>query len=153
MSHTETVAAQAEGGRAQNGRNGFTFTFDAIGTQWRIDTDEPLSESVRERALVRIEEFDLAYSRFRPDSLASRVAAAPEGGRFEFPEDSLALFDLYDRLVAVTGGAVDPLVGRDLEFLGYDVAYSLAPVPEAVRAQERALGRPGRRTSSGKAGH
>ncbi|GAB3004234.1 FAD:protein FMN transferase [Streptomyces pseudoechinosporeus] len=117
------------------------FSFDAIGTDWQIDTDEPLSGSLRHRVLDRIQRFDATYSRFRPDSLVSRIAAAPAGGRFEFAEDSLALFDLYDRLVTVTGGAVDPLVGRDLELLGYDASYSLTPVPETVRAEERARGR------------
>lgn len=120
---------------------GSRFSFDAIGTGWQIDTDAPLSGSLRRHVLDRIRRFDATYSRFRPDSLVSRIAAAPAGGQFEFPEDSLALFDLYDRLVTVTGGAVDPLVGRDLELLGYDASYSLTPVPEAVRAQEGARGR------------
>ncbi|MER5806152.1 FAD:protein FMN transferase [Streptomyces mirabilis] len=119
-----------------------TFAFDAIGTRWRIDTGEPLSVAVRDRVLARIERFDRTYSRFRPDSLVSTIAAAPEGGRFEFPEDSLALFELYDLLFAVTSGAVDPLVGRDLELLGYDAAYSLTPAPEAVREREIGPSRP-----------
>jgi thiamine biosynthesis lipoprotein len=117
-----------------------TFTFDAIGTRWCIDTDEPLNGEVRDRILNRIRGFDRTYSRFRPDSLVTQVAAA--GGRFEFPEDSVALFDLYDRLITATDGAVDPLVGRQLELLGYDSTYSLTPAPAAVRAAERARARP-----------
>ena len=119
-----------------------TFTFDAIGTRWCVDTDEPLSGEVRDRILDRTRRFDRTYSRFRPDSLVAQVAAAPAGGRFEFPEDSVALFDLYDRLVAATDGAVDPLVGRQLELLGYDRTYSLTPAPAAARAAERAWARP-----------
>ena len=106
-----------------------TFRFDAMGTRWEIETDEPLDAGVRERILARIDRFDAAYSRFRPDSIVARVAAAPRGGRFEFPDDACALFDLYDELVDATDGAVDPLVGRDLEVLGYD-AYSLSPDPD-----------------------
>jgi thiamine biosynthesis lipoprotein len=121
---------------------GSTFTFDAIGTRWCIDSDEPLGGEVRDRILDRIRRFDRTYSRFRPDSLVSQVAAAPAGGRFAFPEDSVALFDLYDRLVAATDGAVDPLVGRQLELLGYDPTYSLTPAPDAVRAGDRARARP-----------
>ena len=101
------------------------FAFDAIGTQWEIETDGPLGRRLQQHILDRIEQFDATYSRFRPDSLVSRVAAAPDGGRFDFPDDSVALFDLYDRLHTATGGAVDPLVGRDLELLGYDRTYSL----------------------------
>jgi thiamine biosynthesis lipoprotein len=119
-----------------------TFTFDAIGTRWCVDTDEPLRGEVPDRIRKRIQEFDRTYSRFRPDSLVSQIAAAPAGGRFEFPEDSVALFDLYDRLVTATESAVDPLVGRHLELLGYDPAYSLTPAPPAVRAAERDRGRP-----------
>jgi FAD:protein FMN transferase len=126
-----------------------TFIFDAIGTRWCVDTDEPLSGEVRDRILDRIRRFDRTYSRFRPDSLVSRIAAAPAGGRFEFPEDSVALFDLYDRLVAATDGALDPLVGRQLELLGYDPTYSLTPAPQRCAPENaRGQGRPGRRTSS-----
>jgi FAD:protein FMN transferase len=73
---------------------GSTFTFDAIGTRWCIDTDEPLVGEVR------------------------------------------------DRLVTATDCAVDPLVGRQLELLGYDPTYSLTPAPAAVRARERGRARP-----------
>jgi len=134
-------ADEADAGRAEGDGSGSELTFDAIGTRWRIGTEEPLSGDVRNQILERIQRFDITYSRFRPDSLVSRVAAAPDGGRFEFPDDSIALFDLYDRLVTATGGAVDPLVGRDLERLGYDSTYSLAPLPDAVRAEDRARGR------------
>jgi thiamine biosynthesis lipoprotein len=118
----------------------FTFSFKAIGTQWEIETYEPLVRGQQQRILRRIEEFDTTYSRFRSDSLVSRIAAAPDGGCFDFPDDSLALFDLYDRLHMATAGAVDPLVGRDLELLGYDRTYSLTPAPNLVR-EEYARGR------------
>jgi thiamine biosynthesis lipoprotein len=82
----------------------FRFAFDAIGTSWEIETEEPLSSSVRQRILDRTEGFDAAYSRFRPDSLVSRIASSHGGGRFTFPEDAVTLFDLYDRLHAGQAG-------------------------------------------------
>jgi thiamine biosynthesis lipoprotein ApbE len=112
----------------------FAVAFDAIGTRWEIGTDEPLDADVQARVKARIRKFDRAYSRFRSDSLVSAMAAAPDGGRFEFPDDAPALFDIYDRLFAATDGALDPLVGSTLQLLGYDAAYSLTPVPPAVRA-------------------
>jgi thiamine biosynthesis lipoprotein len=124
------------------GAESFTFLFDGIGTRWEIETAEPLGREVQAAVLDRVAEFDATYSRFRPDSLVARVAAASGGGRFEFPDDSVALFDLYDRLHAATDGAVDPLVGRDLELLGYDGAYSLTPAPRAEQDAVRAGGRP-----------
>jgi hypothetical protein len=78
-------------------------TFEAIGTRWAIETDEQLPRPVVDHILTRTDEFDSTYSRFRPDSLVSAIAAAPEGGCFTFPEDSVPLFDLYDRLAAETG--------------------------------------------------
>jgi FAD:protein FMN transferase len=96
------------------------FTFEAIGTQWEIEIHEPLGRRLQQRILERIHQFDTTYSRFRPDSLVSQVATAPHGGCFDFPDDSITLFDLYERLHTASGGAVDPLVGRDLELLGYD---------------------------------
>ncbi|MEF2277466.1 FAD:protein FMN transferase [Deinococcus sp. YIM 134068] len=118
-----------------------SFTFEATGTRWEIETPGPLDRQVQERIVERTRHFDATYSRFRPDSLVSRIATAPEGGRFDFPDDAPALFGLYDRLHAVTGGAVDPLVGRDLELLGYDRTYSLTPAPDRAQAEAHARGR------------
>jgi thiamine biosynthesis lipoprotein len=129
------------GANGKDAGDSFVLGLDAIGTRWEIETRKPLGASLKRRMFERIEEFDATYSRFRPDSLVSRIADTPGGGRFDFPDDSVALFDLYDRLHASTGGAVDPLVGRDLELLGYDRAYSLAPAPDPVRAAEHARGR------------
>lgn len=63
--------------------------------------------------------------------MVTRIAVA-EGGNFRFPHDAVSLFSLYDRLHAVTAGAVDPLIGRDLELLGYDASYSLTHDPIAI---------------------
>src|SRR5215207_3805755 len=118
----------------------FRFTFDAIGTAWEIETPSPLEMPARRRILERIERFDATYSRFRQDSLVSRIVSSPEGGCFTFPEDAIALFDLYDRLHACTEGAVDPLVGRELELLGYDRTYSL--IPDIAGLRSHAVSRP-----------
>lgn len=141
MPHTDHDAALTNLGRGSRS----TFAFDAIGTHWSIETDTPLSADLRHELRRRIEDFDGVYSRFRPDSLISRIAAATAGGRFTFPEDSRLLFDLYDRLADLTDGAVDPLVGRDLELLGYDSTYTLTPAPTRVRARH-ACTRPSWRT-------
>ncbi len=127
---------------SQPRRHTSVFRFEAIGTAWEIETDAPLGQNLRRRVLDRIELFDKTYSRFRPDSLVSRIAAASDGGRFEFPDDSIALFNLYDSLHAATAGAIDPLVGRELELLGYDSSYSLKPASGDVLAKARASARP-----------
>lgn len=108
--------------------------FTAIGTDWQIDTVEPLSSELETLILARVESFDRTYSRFRPDSLVSTVAEA--GGSHQFPDDATALFDLYDLLFEHTDGAVTPLVGESLVQLGYDSEYSLTPRGSALPAAD-----------------
>lgn len=105
-----------------------TWRFEAIGTTWQIDPAEPLAPDVAAAVTTRIDDFDAVWSRFRPDSVVSRIAA--EGGTWVLDEDSRALLDLYVDLHEVTDGAVTPLVGRTLADLGYDERYSLQPVDE-----------------------
>lgn len=108
------------------------FEFDAIGTSWEIDTPTPLCHQTRRQILELVERFDRNYSRFRDDSLITKIAEAEHGGTFVFPAGAAQMFDLYDRLHKITGGGLDPLVGRDLELLGYDRRYSLVPQPAEV---------------------
>jgi len=107
-------------------------TFDAIGTRWQIDSAEPLGDALESLVRERIAQFDLAYSRFRDDSLVSRLRRAP--GSIRLPDDAAPLLDLYRRLYDLTGGAVTPLVGDSLEQLGYDSTYRLRPEGPAVPA-------------------
>jgi thiamine biosynthesis lipoprotein len=107
-----------------------SLRFSGIGTAWQIDTDDELTEPIIDRVRGRVEDFDRAYSRFRSDSLVTSLAAT--AGTVEFPPDAADLFDLYDVLDEVSGGAVTPLVGRSLEHLGYDSGYSLAARPGRI---------------------
>ena len=107
------------------------YEFDAIGTGWNIETKEPLTDAVKLRLHTRINLFDKTYSRFRSDSLITSIGAATNGGLFEFPGDSLPLFELYDMLYNLTDGKVDPLIGAELKLLGYDEHYSLQTDPRA----------------------
>jgi thiamine biosynthesis lipoprotein len=99
--------------------------FQAIGAPWQIETPAPLTPELVARIQARIETYDATWSRFRPDSLVTQVAES--AGRWEFPEDAVALFAFYRRLYDATAGAVTPLVGRRLEDLGYDRDYRLTP--------------------------
>lgn len=113
------------------------LTFDAIGTSWEIDTPAPVAPDLEASILDLVERFDSIYSRFRGDSIVTQIAKAASGGTFNFPADAVSMFDLYDRLHAATDGAVDPLVGRDLEIMGYDGDYSLVPDTEAISSLAR----------------
>lgn len=112
------------------------WQFEAIGTAWQLDTAAPLAPEVAAAVTARIDDFDAVWSRFRADSVVSRIAT--DGGSWVLDADSRALLDLYDELHDVTEGAVTPLVGRTLADLGYDAAYTLRAVaqPAAVPAWE-----------------
>lgn len=112
-----------------------SFVFEAIGTRWEIATQSGINERVRQQISSLVQEFDSVYSRFREDSLVSRVATSVRGGIFSFPEQAVPLFELYDKLYKVTDGAVDPLVGRHLELMGYDKTYSLTPAAQQLEGQ------------------
>lgn len=106
------------------------WSFEAIGTRWRIDTAEPIPDAVRTAITDRVSRFDRDWSRFRDDSLVSRILREP--GRHRMPDDAPELLDLYALLFRATGGRVSPLVGRTLESLGYDAEYRLTPSPTRV---------------------
>lgn len=101
----------------------FLWRFDAIGTRWEIETENPLGETVRMRVSAVIDSFDRAWSRFRADSLVSSLAR--NGGAVPAPADAVVMLDAYRELSVATDGAVNPLVGESLSALGYDAAVSL----------------------------
>jgi len=92
--------------------------FDAIGVPWEIETAEPLDAETAAAVRARIEAYDLAWSRFRPDSIVARIAAGETG--LELPAaEREPLFALYAALGEATGGRMSPNAGRALARLGY----------------------------------
>lgn len=100
-----------------------TWEFPAIGTRWRVDTARPLEAGAMAETLAIIDRFDREWSRFRDDSIVSRLAA--HGGRAPLPPDGAAMLELYAGLSESTAGAVNPLVGGALARRGYDAEYTL----------------------------
>ena len=106
------------------------FRFDGIGTSWEISTAVPLSPGLRSSVLAEVERYDATWSRFREDSLVTRISVAP--GQYELPPEATGLAALYRQLYTLSGGAMTPLIGESLERLGYDPHYSLQPRGEAA---------------------
>lgn len=98
------------------------WRFEAIGTAWTISTPAALAGPVREAVRGRICAYDAVWSRFREDSVVSRLART--GGSADLGPEAADLLSLYDDLAAATGGAVNPLIGDSLVRLGYDAQYS-----------------------------
>lgn len=101
--------------------------FEAIGTTWQIDIEESFSKEkelqLLEKIKNRIDVFDKDYSRFRSDSLVTKMSQ--EVGVYDLPDDAKPMMDIYERLYKLTGGSLTPLIGRVMEDAGYDPQYSL----------------------------
>jgi thiamine biosynthesis lipoprotein len=105
------------------------FEFKGIGTSWSIDIDEDLSPTKKEELFQkikdRVEVFDKDYSRFREDSLVTKMSK--ESGEFTLPDDADLLVSSYRRFYDLTDGLLTPLIGQAISDLGYDANYSLKP--------------------------
>ena len=104
-----------------------SYSFDAIGTSWRLDSAEEISVDTRLKVSDLIGQFDAFWSRFRDDSVVSTMAR--EAGSYPMPPEASRLFSFYQELYQLSGGRITPLVGRALEHWGYDPQYSLVAKP------------------------
>lgn len=104
--------------------------FDAVGTAWSIGTPDPIGHTLRSAITDRISRFDRTWSRFRENSTIARLRTQRE---VDLGPDAPAILAVYDRLFALTGGAVSPLVGGALEQFGYGPGYTFTPTGDPVR--------------------
>ena len=110
----------------------------ALGTGIIISSSVPISQRVQKRIRAFVEEYEQTLSRFRADSLVSRMARAEHGGEFEFPAWAGPLFALYSEFYAATRGAFDACIGADLLALGYN--NSVQFVPESAASASSNIG-------------
>lgn len=107
------------------------FEFEAIGTHWTVDIQDSLSDEreafLLKKIMERIEEFDKTYSRFRSDSLVTKMSK--NSGVFEMPPDADRMISLYEIFYKITNGLVTPLIGKVLVDAGYDESYSMNSKP------------------------
>lgn len=112
------------------------FRFEGIGTSWQIDIYKELSKEEENKILLKIKDkvelFDKAYSRFRDDSLVTKMSK--ESGTFLLPPDAEPIIKLYYDLYLKTNGLFTPLVGNILSDAGYDAKYSLKQKKELKKA-------------------
>ena len=108
----------------------------ALGTGIIISSSVPISQRVQKRIRAFVEEYEYTLSRFRADSLVSRMACAAAGGEFEFPEWAGPLFTLYSEFYAATHGAFDACIGADLLALGYDNSVQFVPESAASASDD-----------------
>ena len=99
----------------------------ALGTGIIISSSVPIAQRVEQRIRAFVDEYESVLSRFRADSLVSRMACAADGGDFEFPLWVQPLFAIYDDFYNATHGAFDACIGADLLALGYDNSVRFIP--------------------------
>lgn len=110
----------------------------ALGTGIIISSSVPIPQRVQKRIRAFVDEYESVLSRFRADSLVSRMACAEHGGEFEFPAWTGPLFALYGEFYAATRGAFDACIGADLLALGYN--NSVQFVPESAASASSNIG-------------
>ena len=103
----------------------------ALGTGIIISSSVQIPQRVQKRIRAFVEEYESVFSRFRADSLVSRMACASAGGDFEFPTWAQPLFALYSEFYAATHGAFDACIGADLLELGYNNSVHFIPQSQA----------------------
>lgn len=101
------------------------YPFEALGTQWSIETEVSITDSLKEVIQNRIVVFDSVYSRFRKNSLVASISE--NAGKYTFPKDADRLFSFYRNLFEITNSKVTPLIGDMVARAGYDADYSLQP--------------------------
>ncbi len=108
----------------------------ALGTGIIISSSVPISQRVQNRIRAFVEEYESVLSRFRADSLVSRMARAEHGGEFEFPAWAGPLFALYSEFYSATRGAFDACIGADLLALGYNNSVQFVPESAASASDD-----------------
>lgn len=105
----------------------FQFTFSAMGTELEILVYDSVSKILQEKIKSEIFNytvfFDEQFSRFKNDSLISKISQAP--GIYSVPRELIEILSIYQRFFILTSGSLNPLVGNTLSDLGYDKDYSL----------------------------
>lgn len=90
--------------------NLFTTAFKALGGPGEIQLAAPDEASARrwfKAALDEIDRIEITYSRYRPDSLISRINAAAGSGAVACDAETLGLLDVAQALYDQSGGRFD----------------------------------------------
>lgn len=129
-------------------------TFPALGTTCEVQfvAPEPAAGRAFGVEVVNwVQAFEAKYSRFRPDSLISRInASAGEPGWIEVDADAEHMFALADQVYVLTRGILDPTMLPLLRVWNYKATPPQLPSADAVAAALRLVGWPRLRREPGR---
>lgn len=115
--------------------------FNALGTVCQVDFEARSAADAadfRDWILAWVQRFEQRFSRFRPDSVVSRINAAAGGDWVAIDAETESLLTLCGAFHRMTQGAFDPAVLPLLELWDYRAAPARPPDEETVaRAMER----------------
>jgi thiamine biosynthesis lipoprotein len=117
-----------------------TARWPALGTTASVAvSDRPALARARAAVEAELAAIDRACSRFRPDSDLSRVNAGA-GRPVRVGELLLDAIEVALRAAALTGGIVDPTIGRALILAGYDRDFATLPHSRGRLVATRVVG-------------
>lgn len=127
----------------QSGAKLERMQFDALGTQCEIQfggVDRTQAETFKRAALGWVQSFEAKYSRFRPDSLISRINNAAGHGWTAIDAEAEQIFALADQIFILTHGIIDPTALPLLQLWNYQAKQPTVPTAEAVHSTLAKIG-------------
>jgi thiamine biosynthesis lipoprotein len=120
------------------------LSFRALGTNCEVQYAAPggdaQAQAFEQRAVGWVQAFEAKYSRFRPDSLLSRINAAAGRDWVEVDAEMEDLFKLCDTLVFMTQGVLDPTALPVIRLWDWKVEHPVLPDPKQIAAALRLVG-------------
>lgn len=117
--------------------------WSALGTVCEIQyvcDDEHRALAFEAEALAWVERFESRYSRFRPDSLVSRINDAAGGDWVEIDEEMEGLLRFCGSLHFLTRGVIDATAAPLLRLWNYKASAPRLPSAEEIAAARRLVG-------------
>jgi thiamine biosynthesis lipoprotein len=115
-----------------------------MGTQCLVQYVAPAGTaqavSFESAAVHWVQDFEAKYSRFRPDSLVSRINAAAGRAAVPVDEEASGLLDLCDTLFTMTRGVMDPTALPLIRLWNWKAARPMLPSEVQILAARRLVG-------------
>lgn len=120
------------------------LSFPALGTQCEVQYAAPQGDAQAmafERAAVGwVTAFEAKYSRFRPDSLLSRINAAAGRAAVEIDSETEGLLKLCEMLHFMTNGVLDPTALPLIRLWNYKAEQPRIPREDEIAAARSRVG-------------
>lgn len=120
------------------------LAFPALGTQCEVQYAAPGGDQQAagfEQAVVAwVTAFEAKYSRFRPDSLVSRINAAAGRAPVDVDAEMEAMLKMCDTLFFMTQGVLDPTALPLIQLWNYKAEKPRVPTPAEIGAARELVG-------------